>query len=97
MARFDTGYTIRRELIEHKPVVGQIFIKGLDYPVAISVRPREPLPGVHGIVHRIGVARHIQPMPPPSLAIAWRSEQPVDQLFVSIRRGIAHKAVDIIE
>src|SRR5262245_5619499 len=36
-------------------------------------------------------------MPSPSLAIAWRSEQPVDQLFVSIRRVVPHEAADVPE
>src|SRR5207245_527588 len=36
----------------------------------------------------VRVARDVQPVPSPALAVMLRSEQPVDQILVSVRRGI---------
>ena len=41
-------------------------------------------------------AHDIQPMSPPTLAVARRVKQSVEQFFVSLRAGIVDKGVDVI-
>ncbi len=78
----------RRELVAgqlllHEAVVRLVIAERLDRVVAITP---------HGVVLAIGfeslgvgVARQVEPMPAPTLAIARIAEQPVDQLRVGVR------------
>ena len=77
------------ELFLQKDVVRLVLIERANHIVPIT-------PGVGTVVvlleaARVRVARHVQPMPPPPLAVMRRGEQPIDQPFPGIRRGIGEK------
>ena len=70
------------ELPGHKPVEGQVFIEGLDDPVAI----RPDWPGrIHLIAVGIGVARQIEPLGSHALAEPRRIQEPIHHFPVGIR------------
>lgn len=43
----------------------------------------------------LGIADHVQPVAAPTLAIVRRSQQPIDQFFVSVGRGVGHIGGDL--
>ena len=51
MPRFNAFHSIGSKLIQQKTIVRQIFIQRGDDPIAIRIRPRVSLSGVHGVVH----------------------------------------------
>src|SRR5262249_35739832 len=64
-----------------------------DHPIAIH--PHLPRI-VDRVAVRIGVPRHVEPVPPPALAVVRRREQPVDHLLVRIRRFILDERADLL-
>jgi len=45
---------------------------------------------------RVRVARHVEPVPRPALAVGWRRQQPVHHLFVGIRCGVREERIDLL-
>ena len=83
---------IAGQLLEGEPIERHVGVDGLDHPIAIT-------PGfaawiVFFVAVGIGIAGHVEPMTPPPLAEMRRFEQPIDQLFIRLRRRIAHKRID---
>ena len=81
---------IAGELFEGEFIEWQVAIERLDDPVAI--RP-DRTRGVLFVTVRVRVARGIQPLPPPTLAIVGRSEQSFDEVIVSVRRFVADEFI----
>jgi len=70
------GTLVGRELFDDELVERQIFINGVDDPVAVFP-DRARL--IAGEAVGVGIPRGIQPIAAPSLAVVWRREQPVEQ------------------
>ena len=86
------GQFVAGQLLGDKLVVRLVLVERLDHVIAIA-------PGVLQIVvvfvtRAIGVASHVQPHAGPALAVVWRIEKFVHQLFVGVRVGVLHKRVD---
>ncbi len=81
------------DLLDHELVERHIAVQSVDHPVAV-------LPHlawcVDGITVGIGIARHIEPVTAPSLAVVRRSEQPVDDAFVSVSARIGYEIADLL-
>ena len=76
-------------MLLHKLVVRQIGIEGVDDPVAITPGIRADL-----VVFKpvgLGEARKIEPVLRPMLALGWRGQQAVDEIFVGARRCVLEK------
>ena len=71
---------VARDLRLHEQVVGHVAVERLNHPVAIAEGVRVGL-FLGGIELVVGVARHIQPVAAPSLAVARRGQQPVHHLW----------------
>src|SRR5262245_19288243 len=59
---------VARDLGFHEHVVRHVFVEGADYPVAIAERIGERLI-LSGVELIVGVARYIEPIAPPALAV----------------------------
>ena len=80
------------ELEHHETIVGEILVEGPDHPVAVDRGMDEkPLLAAVDIALGIGIAGHIEPVPPLLLAVARRGEEPVDELFVGVGGGIGNE------
>ncbi len=93
----EIGFVVRVHLVAcqlflHELVVRLVLVETRDYivPEAVSVRPMR----VVLITVRFGEPHHIQPVPPPLLAITRGIQQSVDQMFISLRRLVSHKRID---
>ena len=74
---------------------GSVLVKRLDHVVAIAPGIRKDVVFVHA--GRVGIARDIEPVPAPTLAILRRGEQPVDDLREGIRGVVRQKLVDLLQ
>ena len=61
------GQLITRKLLPHEPVIGLIFIEGVDDLVAVS--PRVGIVIVMDVAPTVGIAGHVEPMPRPALSV----------------------------
>ena len=85
------------DLVAHEIAVGQVLVERLDDPIAVA-------PGFSEIarrrqldqIARIGVANHVEPVPPPALAVLWRRQQTIHHPGESGRRLIAQEGVDFL-
>ncbi len=68
---------VARDLLDDEPVVGQVAVEGPDQPVAIA-EPVGVEPGLERVGLVLAVARHVEPVAPPALAVVRRGQQPVD-------------------
>ena len=83
---------IAGKLLDDEPVVRHVAVQRRDNPIAIA-------PGVgdvgrfadDAVVETVGIAHQIEPMPPPTLAVSGRGEQPVDHAGESSGRIVAQK------
>jgi len=83
---------IARQLFANEARIGLVGIEGGNDIVAVA-------PGVGAdlivfVAVAVGIAGEIEPMPPPTLAIVRRGQQPVDHFLPGIRRGIVDEIVD---
>ena len=87
-----TRQQIAGKLLDREPVKRQIVVEHTDHPVA-------PAPRVAATVSLIAVAVGIpccvHPRHSPSLAVTWRSQQPVDQAVPSTPATVRQKQVDL--
>ena len=68
---------IAGQLLPDEVVVGKSFVERLDHPVAIAPRVAEGGVLVESV--RVGVPRHVEPVPRPSLPVVRRLEQSIDE------------------
>src|SRR6266849_4309762 len=74
----------------HELIVGHVLVKRADYPVSITEGVGVGL--VHGGVELVvGIARDVEPVAAPALAIMRGSQQAVDYVGEGILRFIAHE------
>ena len=80
-------------LLPNEAVEGPVLVEGPDHVVPIA-----PDVGEGAVIAAvgIGIARNVQPMPPPALAVARVSEQPVDFLTVCVGVGIAGESMHLL-
>ena len=71
------------QLLGDEAVVGQVAVEGVDH--IVSVAPGVWVAMVLVQPGRIGVARNVEPVSPPALAVARTGEQPVDEALVPVR------------
>ena len=88
---------VRRQLVPsdlpfHKLIIRHIGIKRLNDEVAVMKRKVTVVILLKPMALR--KTRHIQPVPPPSLAVMLGGKQTVDNLCVSLLRRIGHKRRD---
>ena len=76
-------------------VVGHVGIQGIDDPLAIAVAIGVEA-GFEGMRLVFAVARDVEPVPPPALAVMGRSEEPVDHPLESLRRFVGDERVDLL-
>ena len=81
------GQHVAGDLLDGELVEGQVAVEGLDHPIAPA--PHAAL-AVGLVAVGVGVARRIEPARGHALAVAWRLQQPVDNLFVI---AVAQKGV----
>ncbi len=80
------------ELFDGEPVVGHVFVEGADDPVAPGP---DRAAAVFLIAVGVGVARQVEPVSRPALAVAGRFEQPVDQGRVGLRALVVDESVGL--
>ena len=85
---------IARNLRLHEPVIRHVFVERANHPVAIAERV-----GVRRIHFRfqpvVGIARHVQPEPSPTLAMAWRGQQSLHYLLEGFGRRVGRERVHL--
>ena len=77
-----------------KLVVGQIAVERVDHPVAI-----EPDAARLVLLEAVGVgiARRVEPVAAPALAVVRRRQQPVDLLLVGVRDFVGQERIDFFD
>ena len=76
-------HQVPSHLLAHELVIGHIAVERVDHIVAIA--PRVGIPVIFIVASRVRITRHIQPVPPPLLAITRRREQAIHNLLISRR------------
>src|SRR5207244_1078326 len=86
------GEEVSRNLLDNELVVGQVAIQRADHPIAI-----EPDLALLILLESIGVgvARRIQPVPPPALAVMRRSEESLHLLLIGVPAPVGEKSIDL--
>ena len=87
-----SGQDVTGDLLPNKLVIRLVFVDCLDHPVAILHRLAHRI--VRPIPCRVRVARHVQPVPAPALAIGRSCQQAVDQTVIRIGRSITQEIVN---
>ena len=82
------GKQVAGDVLLHELVVREVLVESADHVVAIA--PGVLLVEVEFVAVGFGEAHQIEPVPGPALAIVRRDQQPVDDLFISLR-GIVGK------
>ena len=84
---------VPRQLLLQKQIVRLVLVEAPYHVIAIPVR----VPIDQVLIEPVGIRipRHVQPVPPPSLAISGRSQQPVDDPRKRIRPRILQKLADL--
>ena len=94
--RLRLGETVGGDLFDDELVVRQILVEGVNDVVAISPRVRVErlaLAAALAVAGRVGVARDVEPVPRPTLAVARRCEEAIDELFKSVRRFVGDERI----
>ena len=86
------GQHVAGELLDDKPVKRHVAVRCIDHPIA--VRPHRPA-CVVAVAVGVGVARRVQPVAPPALAVVRRLQQPVHHLFERVRTCVRDKRSDL--
>ena len=84
------------ELFNDELVVGKIAVEGVDdvVPIGPGVGVTEVLAAL-GVAFGVGVAGDIEPVAAPTFAVGRGGEEAIDELGVSVRRGVGYKGVDL--
>ena len=78
------------ELLDAELVVGEVSVQGLHDPVTVGPDGART---VFLEAVGVGVAGEVEPATGPAFAVAWRSEQPIDELFVGIWRFVVREGI----
>ena len=78
------------ELFEDEAVEGPVVVESADDVIAIAPGRRAHVVGVEDPLG-VGVAREVEPVPRPALAIVRRLEEPIKERFIRLRRVVAAK------
>ena len=87
------GQQVAGELLDGELVEGEVAIERVDHPVAIA-----PGPGARAIFFvavAIGVARQVEPVARPLLAVVRRIEQAVHQAFIGVGAVVVEELADL--
>jgi len=87
---------IGSELLFDEKVVGYVVVERFDDPIAITPGIRIRLP-VATSVAIFGIARHVEPIAAPSLAVPPAGQQTINQLFIAFRVSILREALNLFE
>ena len=77
----------------------QVAVEGVHHPVAVSPGLGQLATGRAGLgvgVVIVGVARHVEPVPSPALAVCRRIQEPVDNTIECDRRLIREERIDLV-
>ena len=87
-----SGQEVARNLLDDELVVGQVAIQSADHPIAI-----EPDLALLVLLESVGVgiARRIQPVPPPAFAVMRRSEESLHLLLVGVPAPVGKEGIDL--
>ena len=85
-------------MLRQEPVVGLVFVERPNHVVAIAPDPlvQEVAYQISRVVSLIHVARSIEPVPAPPLAVVRGGQQAVNQPLVSIRSGVGYEFLDLL-
>ena len=86
------------QLQQQETIVGHVFVQRLHHPVAIGpgMGPEAFLPAVD-ITLGVRIARDVQPMPAPMLAVMRRIQKSIDATFVGLRIAVVCKCFDLVK
>ena len=85
---------ISRDLLLHEAPIGLVLVEGANDVITIRPGVRPGL--VLVIAVRLTVMDYVEPMPRPALAIVRRSQQGIDQVFITPRIRIADERLDLL-
>ena len=88
------AHGVAGELLKEKTVVRQVFVEGVDHPVAVG--PGMLADGVVFVAPCVGVANDVEPVLGPAFAVSRRSEQPVDEGFNGLRALVGDEGLDLL-
>ena len=77
--RLAFGQQVAGDLFDDELIVGQILIERIDDVIPVKVRLWNG--SVGAVARSVGVAREVEPMPAPTLAVVLRSEEFIDDFF----------------
>src|SRR5262245_54715639 len=91
---FPSFKLITGQLLKNEPIKRLIVVEGFNDVVAIA-------PGIGKVLvmfetGAVSIAGHVEPETSPALAIVRRLQQPIDQVFVGPRRGVADKSLHFL-
>ena len=87
---------IAGQLFLDETIKRHVIIEGLDHVVAVLVGIGAN-PVVVGVALRVRVTGHVQPVPPPPLAVVRRFQATVDQPFVGIVPLVIDESLGLLE
>ena len=83
---------VARDLLDREPVEGHVRVEGVDHPVAVGP---DRAAVVLLVAVGVGVAREVEPVARPALAVVRRGEQAIDEPFVGVGTFVGQKRVDL--
>ena len=81
------------KLLHYKLIIRLVVVEGSDDIIAIA--PHKRFRVIPFIAVGFGIANDIQPMPTPLFAVMFRSQQPINQITISIRRLVFNKCLHV--
>ena len=87
-----SGQEVARNLLDDELVVGQVAIQSADHPIAI-----EPDLALLVLLESVGVgvARRIQPVPPPALTVMRRRKEALHLFLVGVPAPVGKEGIDL--
>ncbi len=87
------GQQVAGNLLDHELVVGEVGVQGANHVIAIAEGVQdvviELMPG------RLGKPGQVEPVAAPPLAVVGAGQQPVDEVFVGVRRAVGQEGSDL--
>ncbi len=87
------GQQVARDLLHDEPVERHVVVQRLDDPVAVAPDRSRP---VDRVAVRVGVARDVEPVPAPALAVMRRLEQALHQPAVRAGLRVARERANLL-
>src|SRR5262249_4522869 len=84
---------VASQLLDDELVIGQVAVESADQPVAPA--PGERTAGVLLVAIAVGVARDIEPVPRPPLAVMRRRKETVNKSLVGVGAPVAEEGIDL--